>query len=254
MSILACLFLAVGLADLVRAEGGHTRWVRRAVGCAAGLALLVLLGVLGHLRGGLDIALLVTSALALGGWVVLSGRAFDARLSGRLRPGLALGVLAAIAALLLGASGHTSPIAGPLGDWLTGLAIPGLHHGDATAALLVLGALLIQLSTANHVVRLVLAGVGAIKPTGQPQASDRLRGGRLLGPMERLLIVGLGLAGEVTAAGLVIAAKGLIRWPELQAQSRDPHTPGIDEVTEYFLVGSFVSWLIALGALWVCAN
>ena len=37
---------------------------------------------------------------------------------------------------------------------------------------------------------------------------------------ERVFILGLGLAGQVTAAGLVIAAKGLIRFPELQAQAK----------------------------------
>ena len=84
---------------------------------------------------------------------------------------------------------------------------------------------------------------------GEPQPSDQLRGGRLLGPMERVLILGLGLAGQLTAAGLVIAAKGLIRFPELQSTRNETTTVeavGIDEVTEYFLVGSFVSWLVAL--------
>ena len=47
-----------------------------------------------------------------------------------------------------------------------------------------------------------------------------------------------------------LAAKGLLRWPELQA-ARDEHAggPGIHQVTEYFLVGSFVSWMVALGSL-----
>ena len=49
-----------------------------------------------------------------------------------------------------------------------------------------------------------------------------------------------------------IAAKGLIRFPELQAKRDESSTVdavGIDEVTEYFLVGSFVSWLVALASL-----
>jgi hypothetical protein len=122
----------------------------------------------------------------------------------------------------------------------------------------VVGLLLVNLATANVVVRLVLVGVGAMRPVpplegdSAPQPSDQLRGGRLLGPMERVLIIGLGLAGQLTAAGLVIAAKGLIRFPELQAK-RDDRTSvdgvGIDAVTEYFLVGSFVSWLVALVSL-----
>ena len=47
-------------------------------------------------------------------------------------------------------------------------------------------------------------------------------------------------------------AKGLIRFPELQAKRDESSTVdavGIDEVTEYFLVGSFVSWLVALVSL-----
>jgi len=82
--------------------------------------------------------------------------------------------------------------------------------------------------------------------------------------MERVFILGLGLAGQVTAASIVIAAKGLIRWPELQRASRDSErreaaqeaadqdtrrAASIDQVTEYFLIGSFVSWLIAMTAL-----
>ena len=38
--------------------------------------------------------------------------------------------------------------------------------------------------------------------------------------MERVFIVGLGLAGQLTAASIVVAAKGLLRWPELQSKAR----------------------------------
>jgi hypothetical protein len=150
--------------------------------------------------------------------------------------------------------------------------------------LLLAGLAFFNVATANTIVRLVLLAIGALRPSdvtdanaaaaaaasraGQPappttgQPADRLKGGRLLGPMERLVILGLGLAGEFGAAGLVIAAKGLLRFPEIQAAARsssgnanDPGSAypggpaGIDDVTEYFLVGSFVSWLVALGSL-----
>jgi hypothetical protein len=100
----------------------------------------------------------------------------------------------------------------------------------------------------------VLGSVGAVKPEGQPQPSDRLKGGRLLGPMERSLILGLGLAGQLAAATAVVAAKSIIRFPEINAETRrknggDDLGIGIDDVTEYFLVGSFASWIIALGGL-----
>lgn len=80
--------------------------------------------------------------------------------------------------------------------------------------------------------------------------SDKLRGGRLLGPVERVLIVGLGLAGQLSVATAVIAAKSIIRFPEINAQkAKADGGVGIDDVTEYFLIGSFASWIIALGGL-----
>jgi hypothetical protein len=48
----------------------------------------------------------------------------------------------------------------------------------------------------------------------------------------------------------VVAAKSIIRFPEINAQkARENGGIGIDEVTEYFLVGSFASWIVALGGL-----
>jgi hypothetical protein len=70
--------------------------------------------------------------------------------------------------------------------------------------------------------------------------------------MERLLIVGLGLAGQLTLATAVVAAKSIIRFPEISAnrdKNGNPERVGIDDVTEYFLVGSFASWMLAFGGL-----
>ena len=74
----------------------------------------------------------------------------------------------------------------------------------------------------------------------------RLKGGRLLGPLERIFILGLGLAGNLTAAAIVVAAKGLLRWPELSSPTEQDR---VHRLTDYFLVGSFVSWLVALAGL-----
>jgi hypothetical protein len=66
--------------------------------------------------------------------------------------------------------------------------------------------------------------------------------------MERLIIVGLGLAGTLTGATIVVAAKALLRFPELRPS--DPHHPaGASDVTEYFLIGSFASWIVAFGCV-----
>lgn len=59
------------------------------------------------------------------------------------------------------------------------------------------------------------------------------------------------LAGQFTAAAVVVAVKGLLRFPELQrgvsAEARTPDGPS--DVTEYFLIGSFASWLVALAGV-----
>lgn len=242
MSILAVFLIAVGVADLVRGN----RTGRQAAGLLSVPITVVVVAVVADLHTGPDILLLFVATLFAAAWVVLSARALRTR-RGELRPLAVLGV--GLLALLLMA-GLSSPAGGLIARFLHESALQ-LEHVSAGRALLVVGLFLIQFSTGNEIVRLVLTSVGALKPHGLPQASDRLRGGHLLGPLERMFILGLGLAGEVTAAGLVIAAKGLIRFPELNARrgSGSETGVGIDEVTEYFLVGSFLSWLVSLGAL-----
>jgi hypothetical protein len=69
-----------------------------------------------------------------------------------------------------------------------------------------------------------------------------LKGGRLIGPLERFLVFALSLAGAYALVAAFVAAKGIVRFPEI---SRDR---GTGNRAEYFLVGSMVSWVIALGA------
>ena len=245
MSILAVLLIAVGGSDLSRRERAPV-WLPLLVGPA----IVLLLGLLAGLGAPGEVALLILVGLIPLGWSVLGRRT---RTHGSHRP-WPLAVLLGGAALVIMLSGLAGPADGWLGDWLRASPWSGLAGLQPDRFLLLVGLFAIQLSTGNELVRLVLGGVGAIKPAGQPQAADQLRGGRLLGPLERVFILGLGLAGQVTAAGLVIAAKGLIRFPELSARRADAtkiNGIGIDEVTEYFLLGSFVSWLVSLAALGV---
>lgn len=247
MSWLAVWLIALGVADLVRSGARTSRW---AIHCGVlGVAALALLA---GLTAPVDLVVLAAALIPLGLWVRYSSTALASG-SGHV---VALASLAVGAAWLVGLSGWASPVGGPFARWLEWADPPMVGDADAGLVLLVVGLFLVNLVTANVLVRLVLLSVGALRPVlpvdTSVQASDELKGGRLLGPMERALIIGLGLAGQLTAAGLVIAAKGLIRFPELQAK-RDDRTSvdgvGIDAVTEYFLVGSFVSWLIALGSL-----
>jgi hypothetical protein len=251
---LAAWLVAVGVADLVRV-GARPGAVVRAV--AAGAAVLAVVVLLTGLTAPVDLVVLAASVLPLALWVRWSTQ------SGATGTGHwpALTSLAAGAVALVALGGWASTAGGLLGRWLAWADLPFVGAQPSPAhVLLVVGLLLVNLATANLVVRLVLVAVGAMRPVREhggadgagPQPSDQLRGGRLLGPMERVLILGLGLAGQITAAGLVIAAKGLIRFPELQAKRDDRSSidgVGIDAVTEYFLVGSFVSWLLALASL-----
>ena len=73
-----------------------------------------------------------------------------------------------------------------------------------------------------------------------------LKGGRLIGPLERVFVFAMMLAAAYTLVAAVFAAKGIVRFPEI---SRDD---GSGSRAEYFLVGSMVSWGLALaGALLV---
>lgn len=240
MSWLALLLIGLGVADL-----GHAvrpvRWIPESVGAA----VVVALGLLGGLTRVGDVIAWAVVAVVVIAWGRVVREAF-----GRRRAEWALTLLGSALFLAIVLSPAAGPVGGPFGDWLDALPWPRVADADPDLALLVLGGLLVQLSTGNVVVRLVLSATGTVNPARPDHdVSVRLKGGRLLGPMERLVILGLGLAGHVTAASLVIAAKGLIRWPELQSFRHAHDGPTIDEVTEYFLVGSFVSWLVSLGTL-----
>lgn len=68
---------------------------------------------------------------------------------------------------------------------------------------------------------------------------EELNRGRLIGNLERIVLTIVVAAGSYSALGFLIAAKGLVRFEEFE-KSR--------EFTEYFLVGSLSSVLVALCA------
>ena len=248
MTWLGLVLLGVGTTDLVFSWWRRPR-VAEAVAAAVvvGLGLLAGAGDLG--AGGLAGLAAVVVAVVVWGESVTYG-------FGSTRFALPLAVLGLVLVAGLLATAAATPSDSLLDDWLGASSLPVLADLDDGRALLAAGSLLVQLSTGNVVVRLVLGATGTTNPlrttTG---AAPALKGGRLVGPMERVFIVGLGLAGEVTAASIVIAAKGLLRFPELQSARASPRAgPGIHEVTEYFLVGSFVSWSVSLVTLVLVAS
>ncbi|OBG98395.1 hypothetical protein A5698_01395 [Mycobacterium sp. E136] len=237
MSAVAVLLIAIGVADVVRRLVDRV-WLSVA---AAPLVVVGCAALAGLWRWG-DIVLLIVAAATSVGWVLLCERA---ERTGRrqIAPLVVFGGALGLLVLLAGWSSEVAGVAARWPSWV-GIAV------SPDRLLMVIGVMLMQLVTGNQLVRLILGSVGSVKPAGEPQASDRLKGGRLLGPMERVLILGLGLAGQLTAATAVVAAKSIIRFPEINAQkARENGGIGIDEVTEYFLVGSFASWIVALGGL-----
>lgn len=240
MSWLAVLLIGFATADLTHS----VRPVRLLPECV-GVGVVVLAGLLAGLTGGPDLVALLVIAAA----VVLWGQTVTSGFAGRRPAWLPLLVLGVSLVLAIGFAGQAGTAGGLWGEWLAGTPWPVLRELSADRALLLVGAFAVQLSTGNVVVRLVLAATGTVNPARHGTPEDpgmQLKGGRLLGPMERIFILALGLASQVTAASVVVAAKGLLRFPELS--SRRDQTR-IHLLTKYFLVGSFVSWLVALTAL-----
>jgi hypothetical protein len=239
VSWIAVLMIGVAVADL-----GHSIRPARIVPECIGAGVAVLVGVLCDLTELRDVLALVVIAAVVVGWGITVREGF-----GRNRaeiPLLLIGAALVVAVVLAPAA---APAGGVLDDWLSRDPLPVLDGLSADRALMLLAAFLVQLSTGNVLVRLVLAATGTVNPAkigGIDDPGTQLKGGRLLGPMERVFILGLGLAGHLTAASIVIAAKGLLRFPELQSK---PDQDRIHRLTEYFLVGSFVSWLVPLGSL-----
>lgn len=87
----------------------------------------------------------------------------------------------------------------------------------------------------NWLVRWLLVHIRALEVGGSVGA------GRWIGALERLLIFILILGDEAGAAGLVAAAKAILRFPEITGEE-----PQLD--AEYVLVGSLASWTLAVAA------
>jgi hypothetical protein len=237
MSWLGVLLLGLALTDLAHSVR-PARWVPECIGAVAAVVFALLAG----LTSARDLAALAAIVLLVLAWGQSVTRGF-----GRGPAWLPLVVLVFALVLGVGTSGAAPEADGVLADWLEGVSLPVLEDLSADRFLLAAGAFALQLSSGNVIVRLVLKATGTLNPAADGSMPPTpLKGGRLLGPLERVFILGLGLAGQLTAASIVVAAKGLLRFPELSSPGERAR---IHQLTEYFLVGSFVSWLVALGSL-----
>jgi hypothetical protein len=240
--------MSVGLADLVADLSGEPKVGPRMVGAiVAGTVVPALLCISAGASAGTVVLLTIVTGVSVAGWLVL--RLGTPSISA-IRALAALGfILASFATVsVLGTEPITSFGTGSvLAHGVGRLPFPQIAGASLEQVLFVSGVLVMLFATSNAIVRLVLTAMG----TRFSNAEQRLRGGRVIGPLERVLIFGLGLAGQATAAALVIGAKGLLRYPELNNLRGEQGAGGsaarpIDVVTEYLLIGSLTSWLLAL--------
>lgn len=83
-------------------------------------------------------------------------------------------------------------------------------------------------------------------PEREWKTPELLRGGLWIGLLERLAVTATVLAGHPELIAIVVALKGLGRYPELRAHAG---------ASERFLVGTFASmlWAVGVGAVGVAA-
>lgn len=235
MIALTFALLAMSLTDLIRAvqiphPGGRTLLVLEpavaAIVCG-GVAALSGLG----LRA-IDIGVLVLVIGSAWAWLTDVSRSSARRVWALAFVGVVL-----VGAILAGPLLDYPTAGGRLARWQEQAEIEALRDAEPAQVLLFVAVLLFLGLTANVLVRLVLGPGPALK-----KVEAELKGGRLLGPLERLFIFGAALSGQFAAVAAVIAAKGILRFPEISKASDQSNE------AEYVLVGSFVSWAIALAA------
>lgn len=230
MIVAGFVLLAVGVADLIRQFLPVARWWIAFVAAALAVAML-----------GVVVGAGVPAVIALGvagvwTWLMPKGAASRAG----FWPAVGIAAVCGASVVLIG----PRPDAGLLG--------PSWHVSTPMGAaafdqmLLAVGAIVFLLESANVVVRaaLVSESVSVSTDDDSPEVPARpiLRGGRLIGPLERVIVFGLTLVAAYPILAAILAAKGIVRFPEISRDGRHGNQ------AEYFLIGSLVSWFIALFA------
>lgn len=227
----ALALLGFGVGDLVALLPLKTALGRAPAAAAAVLAILGVAALSGMRAG--SVALTAIIAVPAVVWVMLAPEAPEKKHVWLL--------LLPITALLgtIAVSGSASGVEGDLAHWYEQLPFDFASSKAVPVDQFVLGVgmFLFLMATSNQIVKLVLAATDAknLKENELP------KGGRLLGPMERLIVAAAVVAGDPAGAGFVVAAKGLLRFPEVNR----PGNTNVHELTEYLLVGTFTSVLIA---------
>lgn len=221
MALLALVLLAICLAEYLR----HTDTVWVVVAEVVAMVAIVVLAAqaLGYGAGAGWLPAIVglwwASARTVPSWRV---------------PGMLVSGFAALLALIF------SPVIDraepPLLDWYDSLAIGSLDGVDLDEFVLAVITVVALIGPANAVVREVLDRIGR----GLLAEERRLKGGRVIGPLERVMVFAFAVGGNYGGVAAILAAKGILRFPEISKDEGDGSR------AEYVLVGSFVSWFLAL--------
>ncbi|PRY68982.1 hypothetical protein B0I08_103188 [Glaciihabitans tibetensis] len=258
----ALLLTLIGSADLLRSThparggGARSRWLIIVVWAA-----VVTLAVFG-----LGIALWwVAIAVALAVlWLITTSPMLDVRTAAGNGP--AVGLLLALLAFLAWDRTALS-LHGFIVEWHSDAPIGVVQGVPLPTVLVGIGVVLFIIESANIIVRASLrpsqveAQVASVadsparrwwmRPEQPIAVVADLKGGRMIGPLERLLIIALTLAGFAPIVAGLLAAKGIVRFPEISTDGAS------GSKAEYFLVGSLVSWSVAFAGtalVWVSAQ
>ncbi|WP_412163397.1 hypothetical protein [Curtobacterium flaccumfaciens] len=273
------LLTLVGLADVVRARTGTDAAPRRVLTTTVIVLLWAAVATVAVLGLGLAVWSVLVAVVLAALWVattipVRSGGApggRDRALPWLRRSGSWPAVLLAVAVAVLLLWVPAADASGFVVDWHRD-AGPAFVGAVPLAALVAgIGSALFLVDSANVVVAQALPlglspdarpGAMAAEPTRRKRFDRRrttrapgadtdtdgtvpLKGGRMIGPIERLLLAGFSLAGAFPVVAALIAAKGIVRFPEIRRE-----TTGYQ--AEYFLIGSLVSWAMAFAAAGMC--
>jgi hypothetical protein len=230
--LVALALLGFGISDLVRWSPDRVEIRHATAAAVAGAAAIAAVAALSGMGGA---SVLLAGGLALA--VLLLWSVYDLVPPKWAKPEYALALIVGVIVTLIALSGLAEPVGGEIATWYAKLGFGFTQSVSVDQFVLGVGSTLFLLGTVNRIVRFTLASTKASLEEGE----DTLRGGRLLGPMERLIVAAAVVSGAMAGAGFVIAAKGLLRFREIRGGDQ----PKVDEITEYFLIGTFTSVVVA---------
>lgn len=185
-----------------------------------------------------DISKLAVTALYLAAPLIVSIRKLP-------RDASVISTLLFGAIILYTALGNSPLSLSKTGIWLSNLfssCLPyynNVYYYDPSKMYNLFILIMIVTSEYNIVIRYILGKTGFIPLLDNNEKdTNEYRAGRFIGILERLILLLLFINGSIGAVGLVVAAKGLIRFTELKDKN----------FAEYFLLGTLLSITGALSA------